>query len=764
MKKALLVLLTAALMLSCCAPASAAVELPADLTEIGDEAFMNATLSSIIAIPDGVKTIGRRAFSGSSAGFFYLPSTLSSIAPDAFGKDTTFEVLPDSYAQEWCRENGFDYDLMRVYISASAKTLSTGDSVRITTNFPYPGRVSAFRWETSSDQMTWTTAAEGSGTAYTVQYADKAKLSSGSSLYVRCRALVHGVLLQAGNTIELSFLPDQLAFTEDARALNADSVYLEWNDMGSGTKYYVQQVVHGRWKIIAELTDTTGYTVYGLEKDTLYRFTVVAITTDAAGRETRHETEDGIDLRTAAAGATTLKITNCRSYGTALNVEWDTLDRAVYDVAIGPAGGTMATYTTDATGNSAGYYVFEPNTRYQVQVTARIPDSSLASGWRVFESEISSVTTGAADPAVVLEEPVVTGESVSLRWSRLPSVSYVVHMVGPDGKDKEFDATTNTYLDVGGLARGKQYSFRVDSVLGTWSSRSETVTVRIPTAKSDVEYRALLVGEVSFDGTQRAMRNYGDVENIAKLLTSAKTPTGSAYACLRRQDLDKEDILDEIRTAFREADDNDVSLFFIATHGDIDEIGRSAGSLATVNEAGITDALRLEELADALSKVPGTVIVWLGSCGSGAAIYDENVPQNGDAALTAAAVAAFAAHDPTIVLDETLAADFTVGETNAFDRGEFRQPKFYVLTAARYHEMSWGMEGSRFNYFPKFICDGATVDAKTGLMPADANRDGKLTQHELFSYIKVREEDSSDFINQNVQEYPLNSDYVLFVS
>ena len=59
-------------------------------------------------------------------------------------------------------------------------------------------------------------------------------------------------------------------------------------------------------------------------------------------------------------------------------------------------------------------------------------------------------------------------------------------------------------------------------------------------------------------------------------------------------------------------DDNDVSLFFIATHGDIDEIGRSAGSLATVNEAGITDALRLEELADALSKVPGTVIVWLG--------------------------------------------------------------------------------------------------------------------------------------------------------
>ena len=764
MKKILLVFLTAALMLSCCAPASAAVDLPTGLTEIGDEAFMNAMLSPIVIIPDGVKTIGRRAFSGSSAGLFYLPPTLSSIAPDAFSKGATFEVLPDSYAREWCRENGLDYDLMRVPVSASAETLFPGDSVKITTDFPYPDRVSAFRWETSTDHLTWTTAAEGSETAYTVRYADREKLKNSSTLYIRCQALVHGVLLQAGNEIELSFLPDQLAFTENAKALNADSIYLEWTDMGSGTKYYVHQSVNGKWVNIAELTDATGFTVYGLEKDTLYRFTVVALRTDAGGRETKYETEDGIDLKTAATGSTTVQITNCQSYGTALNVEWDLLDRAVYDVAIGPAGGTMATYTTDATGNSASYYVLEPNTNYQVQVTARIPDSSLASGWHVFKSEVSSVTTGAADPVVVLEQPVVVGETVSLCWSSLPAVSYTVYMIGPDGTDQEIGSTENTYFDVGGLERSRQYSFRVEPSLGDWSSRSETVTVKIPAEKSDVEYRALLVGEVSFDGTQRAMRNYGDVESIARLLASAKTPTGGAYAFLRRQDLDKEDIFNEIRTAFGGADDNDVSLFFIATHGDIDEIGRNAGSLSTVNEAGITDTLRLEELADALSKVPGTVIVWLGSCGSGAAIYDENVPQNGDAALTAAAVAAFAAHDPTVVLDDTLAADFTVGETNAFERGEFRQPKFYVLTAARYHEMSWGMEDSRFNYFPKFICDGAAVDAKTGQMPADANQDGKLTQHELFSYIKIREEDASDFVNQNVQEYPLNSDYVLFVS
>jgi len=94
-----------------------------------------------------------------------------------------------------------------------------------------------------------------------------------------------------------------------------------------------------------------------------------------------------------------------------------------------------------------------------------------------------------------------------------------------------------------------------------------------------------------------------------------------------------------------------------------------------VDELGLTDTLQLEDLASELSKVRGTVIVWLGSCGS-----------------------------------------------------------------------------------------GATVDAATGRMPADANGDGKLTQHELFLYIKAREEDPAYFIYQNVQEYPLNSDYVLFVS
>ena len=49
-----------------------------------------------------------------------------------------------------------------------------------------------------------------------------------------------------------------------------------------------------------------------------------------------------------------------------------------------------------------------------------------------------------------------------------------------------------------------------------------------------------------------------------------------------------------------------------------------------------------------------------------------------------------------------------------------------------------------------------------GVMRADADENGRLTQHELFLYIKSCEESDEDFIFQNVQEYPMNSDYVLF--
>ena len=105
-------------------------------------------------------------------------------------------------------------------------------------------------------------------------------------------------------------------------------------------------------------------------------------------------------------------------------------------------------------------------------------------------------------------------------------------------------------------------------------------------------------------------------------------------------------------------------------------------------------------------------------------------------------------------------SELWLGDSETFDVGELRMPDFQVLAAARYRYVSWGRAGDTRNAFAEFITDG--VCGPDGSMPADMNQDGELTQHELFLYIKLREEDPEQGADQDVQTYPFDSDYVLF--
>ena len=93
--------------------------------------------------------------------------------------------------------------------------------------------------------------------------------------------------------------------------------------------------------------------------------------------------------------------------------------------------------------------------------------------------------------------------------------------------------------------------------------------------------------------------------------------------------------------------------------------------------------------------------------------------------------------------------------------GEFRNSKFYVLTATRHTESSWGSEGGPYNYFTKRIAEAAGVS-----MPADKNGDSCINLHELFLYVKENATGPYNYQGvdyyQHVQEYPANSTYKLF--
>ena len=173
--------------------------------------------------------------------------------------------------------------------------------------------------------------------------------------------------------------------------------------------------------------------------------------------------------------------------------------------------------------------------------------------------------------------------------------------------------------------------------------------------------------------------------------------------------------------------------------------------------------LTLPDLANALNAVPGKMIVLLESCGSGAAVYSNGKSANDPAKdFDQAVVDAFRAVDSPMKVEVQpggMASNGLVKNT-----GEFRlENKFYVLTASRHLEVSWGIDN--WNYFTKWLTDGI---GPYGAMPADANKNGQTTLNELYRYIANAGENTpieSEGVNyyQHVQVYPANSGYVLFV-
>ena len=230
-------------------------------------------------------------------------------------------------------------------------------------------------------------------------------------------------------------------------------------------------------------------------------------------------------------------------------------------------------------------------------------------------------------------------------------------------------------------------------------------------------------------------------------------PGGSKYQVTKKINASYHQIKSLIQSTFSGTKDTDVSLFFIATHGDSD----GDGDLILSGNSSVS-SLPFSTLAAWLGTyVKGEVIVIIESCGAGSAIYagrdEENSTKAADTdnsgKIASAAVRAFSAADPGIL------------ESNS--TGDLRKPKYYVLAAARHRELSWG--NAEFNYFTKWLVDGV---GKAGNSKADSNKNGQVTLTELFNYIhKVGDsypfEDRGRIYHQHVQRYPVGSQYNLFL-
>ena len=363
------------------------------------------------------------------------------------------------------------------------------------------------------------------------------------------------------------------------------------------------------------------------------------------------------------------------------------------------------------------------------------------------------------------KKTVTVGKTLKLKATLTPS--YAVTTLKWSSSNKSV-ATVSSAGKVTGKGAGS-----AKITVTTANNKKATVTIKVTKAATNpVKYRALLVAQEAFNPI--CTRNTGDMYLMRDMLNSIKGPSGGSYSITLKKDIDVSTLFSAIDTAFSGADSNDVSLFFIATHGDSSTSDPTyAGALCCLYGYNSVDWLALPDLAAKLKTVPGKVIVILESCGSGAAVYSTYAEQNGAvnakaaaaaaAAFDAAAIEAFADADPGLIVD---------AQGNAYEMdgplpnvGDLRvDNKFYVLTASRYLEMSWGTEQGPYNYFTKWLTDGVGT---YGHMQADTDYDGAVTLKEMFNYISEVGDnhsfyDGTGYYYQHVQAYPKNSTYKLF--
>lgn len=271
------------------------------------------------------------------------------------------------------------------------------------------------------------------------------------------------------------------------------------------------------------------------------------------------------------------------------------------------------------------------------------------------------------------------------------------------------------------------HTFEGMTYFGEWSN---TLCVKpgsgTTVLSTDAQYRAVLVGENNYASSPLK----GCVNDMNALAGTFKG-FGAPITVKTLPNSSKAQILNAISSTFKDAKDNDISIFSYSGHGtDTGGTGSYQGALCAISSSGSVEYITFAELASAFSQVKGRVIILLDSCHSGASIAKSGGMDALDA-FNQSAIDAFSGY--WLETEEA---------PEGAKWGEFKQSKFIVITAASYDQSSWdGRYDGSGNYQGAFTAAlvkgiGGTYPngAYSGSMPADSNKDKKLTLKEVYTY------------------------------
>ena len=373
-----------------------------------------------------------------------------------------------------------------------------------------------------------------------------------------------------------------------------------------------------------------------------------------------------------------------------------------------------------------------------------------------------------------------------LSWNQISGAKgyYVYRKEGSGSYEKLKkikSASTVTYTDTT-AAYGVSYTYAVTAYGASKSARSKDKTgVHTLSSSPDAgrTYRALLIGQCAYepafynpsningDQSSNLYAPYYDARAMRSMLSVMHYSRTTLLDNATRSQ-----ILSAISTAFSGATSNDVSLFYYSGHGSTSYNSTYSGALVTPGSNGVDEYLTLRELADALNKIPGRVVVILDSCGSGAAVQNneyvsaaEDGPEetaNGDPL------------DPDL-FNQSVWSAFYRPQTSSIVRpkyGELAQnDKFYVITASRTWQTSLELRpvysGYPYSLLTYYLVTGGGFDYNlyySGRIPADRDSDKAVSLWEAYQYAYGRVLQDAQFYEgeQNIQYFPLYSTQTIY--
>ncbi len=340
--------------------------------------------------------------------------------------------------------------------------------------------------------------------------------------------------------------------------------------------------------------------------------------------------------------------------------------------------------------------------------------------------------------SIPLKEVHFELDALELPRRQTAALHYAVMPLDASNQRMGFSSSDESVATVDGsgvvtaVAEG-QAIITVTSADGGYQS-SLTVTV----SRAEPVYRALLVGEQRYVDGRLRTGSINTTQGMADLLANSGAPGG--YKVTMKLDSTRKELVQAIRDAFRDAEPTDVSLFYINCHGGFD----SGRAWLELHDGSRVTAIQLEQI---LRKIPGTVIVMIDCCQSGA------------------------------FLSTTAHYDFNRGVTQAFSRGAasgFVKSKYRVMTSSSSTQDSYRIsfdgadsEAAMATVFVRSLCEAGgwdlIKDRKTS-MRADLDKNRVVSFEEAYLYTRrrVRQYLSRSTVLQDVQVFPRGAMLAMF--